>query len=297
MGLKHIEQVLTTTGLTADQVKALNELKDDAADFKVDDYVNPIKTGYETALKNDPKFYEGLKIDALPEPVRKELQASQYGRAASEVRATVLKNAGLTEDQFADLGDEGKKITVFIPALVKKLAEGKITDAELQKKLVEMTNKVAELEQQTPTIEKTLQEKYDSQLATKVFDLTVGTKIASIPGLQVGAEIVTPGILNAIKNKYALVNVDGAIELRQKANNNLKPLSADGKKELTLDDAIMIEATAAKIYDPKKKTEKIGGTTSVDIDPEKGGGLAFAPHLKAQMEKRLEEDKKALGQS
>lgn len=112
---KHLEQVLTDVGISADEVKKLVELPEDAKDFKTDTYVAGIRTTQETAIKNDPKFYEGLNKDNLPKEFVKQLETEQYGRAASLVRTNMLKAVGLTEKDFEALGDEGKKIDVFTP--------------------------------------------------------------------------------------------------------------------------------------------------------------------------------------
>lgn len=83
---KHLEQVLTAAGLTADEVKALAELPDTTADFKPETHVTPIRAAIETAVKNDPTFYAGLNADNLPKDFVKTVEQQQYGRAATIVR-------------------------------------------------------------------------------------------------------------------------------------------------------------------------------------------------------------------
>jgi hypothetical protein len=294
MAQNHLEEVLKATGLPEDQVKALVELPADAADFKTDGYVAPIRTNVETQVKNDPKFYEGLNKDNLPKEFVQKLEAEQYGRSAAIVRGNMLKAVGLTEKDFADLGEDGKKIDVFTPAFVKKLSEGKVTDKELQAKLIEANTKIQEMEAALPETE----EKYKAEYATKIADFQIATgvinELASVPGLKAPAKYLADNVTNQLRAKYAFELVNGQVEIRQKDKPTLKVLTDNGTKELTLAGAIDQILTADDLVDKKKATTTTTTTTKVDTSET---GLKISKNVDDKIKKRLAEDAKAGGQS
>lgn len=292
MAQKHIEQVLTTAGLTAEQIKALNEIKDDAADFKLDDYVAPIITGAETRLKNDAKFYETLNETNLPKEFMKKLEAAQYGRSAAEVRQNIIKNLALDPKDFE--GDEFKPMEKFLTAVQAKITTGKVTDKELQAKLVEANNRIATMEAELPNLEKKHQDAAQARIDGAHFDMQVMAQLAAIPGLKVNATLLSPQFVGALKAKYGFELVNGIVELRQKDKPTLKPMSADGKKELSLKDAIEGLAKDFDVVDPdwnkKRKTEKQDGHTTIDVEGKKGG-FKMSSHVQSKIEKKIEDEK------
>lgn len=293
MAFKHVEEVLKASGLPEDQIKALNELPEDAADFKAETFTAPITTTVETRVKNDPKFYEGLNKANLPKEFLKTLETEQYGRAASIVRTNMLKAVGLTEKEFEDLGEEGKKIDVFTPAFVKKLSEGKVGDKELQAKLIEANQKIQDMEAAAPGVE----EKYKKDYEAKVADFTINTSVigqlASVQGLKAPAKFLATDITAQLKGKYAFEIVDGVVAIRQKDNPTLKVLIDNGTKELTLAGAIDQILTAEDLIDKKKTTTTT--TTTTKVDAEAGKGLKISKNVNDKIQKRLAEDAKAGG--
>lgn len=292
MAQKHIEAVVKATGLPDDQVKALNELPDDAPDFKPDTYVAAIRTNVETQVKNDPKFYEGINKENLPKDFLKTLETEQYGRAASIVRSNMLKAVGLSEKDFSELGEEGKKIDIFTPAFVKKLGEGKVGSKELQDKLIEANNKIQELETGLPAIEKKHADAAEAKIAEYQITGSVMATLSAVQGLKAPAKYLTGNIVSQLKGKYAL-KVDGdTVVLRQKDNPDLKILFDNGTKELTLAGAIEQILTADDLVDKKKTTTTTTTTTKVETG---AGGLKISGNVNDKIAKRLEEDKKAGG--
>ncbi len=292
MAQKHLEDVLTATGLPADQVKALVELPADAPEFKTDGYVQPIRTNVETQVKNDPKFYEGINRDNIPKDFLKTLEAEQYGRSANQVRANMLKAVGLTEKDFSELGDEGKKIDVFTPAFVKKLGEGKVGSKELQDKLIEANTKIQEMEASAPTIEK----KYQDQYAAKVQDFQVQNGVlatlSAVQGLKAPAKYLAPSILAQLSGKYAFAIDGDNVEIRQKDKPDLKVLVDNGTKPLTLEAAISSILETDGLVDKKKTTTTTTTTTKVDTG---ATGLKISSNVNDKINKRLAEDAKAGG--
>lgn len=291
MAQTHLEQVLTATGMTADQVKALVELPADAKDFKTDDHTAVIRTNVETAVKNDPKFYEGLNKENLPKEFLKQLETEQYGRSAAQVRTNMLKAIGLTEEDFKDLGDEGKKIDVFGPAFAKKLSEGKVTDKELQQKLIEANKQIETLQGGEAAIEKKYADKYTADVANYQIANGVLTTLASVQGLKAPAKYLANDITTQLKTKYAFEIVDGMPEIRQKDKPTLKVLTDNGTKELTLAGAIGEILKADGLVDEKKSTTTTT-TTTVKTD---GDGLKVSKHVNDKMSKRIEQDKANAG--
>jgi hypothetical protein len=288
---KHLEEVLTAAGLPADQVAALVALPDDAKDFKPDTFVAPVRTTIETQVKNDPKFYEGLNKENLPKEFVKQLEQEQYGRAAVIVRGNMLKAVGLAEKDFEALGDEGKKIEVFTPAFVKKLSEGKVTDKELQQKLIDANTKIAELEGATPQLEEKYKTQYEKQLSEEKTQFVVLASLAQVQGLKAPANFIADKITARLRDKYAIVVTGLDAVIRQKDKPDLKVL-VDGKTELTLNDAILAELKAVDlVIDPKKKTDKKDGTVVVEVEPGKGD-FKLNSHVNDKISKRLAEEGK-----
>lgn len=291
MAQVHLEQVLTAAGLTPEQVKTVVELPADAKEFKTDDFIAPIRTNVETQVKNDPKFYEGINKDNLPKEFVKQLEAEQYGRSAAQVRTNMMKALGLKDDDFKDLGEEGKKIEVFGPAFAKKLAEGKVTDKELQQKLIEANTQIEALNGKEAEIEKKYAEKYTADVANYQIAGGVFTHLASVQGLKAPAKYLANDITNTLRAKYAFEIVNGMPELRQKDKPTLKVLTANGTKELTLGDAIGEILKADNLVEDKKTTTTTT-TTTVKTD---GDGLKISKHVNDKSAKRIEEDAKMEG--
>lgn len=289
MAQTHLADVLKASGLPEDQVKALTDLPEDTKDFKTDTYIAPIRSNVETQVKNDPKFYEGLNKENLPKEFLKTLESEQYGRSAAQVRANMLKAVGLSDKDFADLGDDGKKIDVFTPAFVKKLSEGKVGDKELQAKLIEANKKLEEIETSIPEIEKKYKGEYDGKITDFQVSNGIFSLLAAVPGLSAPAKNLAPDITAQLRAKFAFAIVDNTIELRQKSKPDLKAMNEKGTAEVTLKDAIQQIVEADGLVD-KKKITTTTTTTKIDTGPE---GLNIGKHVSDKANKRKLEDAKA----
>lgn len=290
---KHLEEVLTTAGLSPEQVKALSELPDDAKDFKTDDYIAPIRTGIETAVKNDPEFYKTLNKQNLPPEFVKSIEAEQYGRAANITRNHIFKGLGLSEKEFESLGEEGKRLEVLIPAVVKKFSEGKINDKQLQEKLVEVTTELDKLRGQEPEIETKYKSKYEQQLNTDKQEFIVFAELATVPNLKAPPKYIADKVNAKLNEKFAVIVAGNEAVIRQKSNPDLKVL-INNKDELTLRGAIEAILEADNLIDRTeggKKTTVVSGTT-VDIDGTKGG-LIIPSHVNDKIQKKIAAEKAA----
>lgn len=291
MAQTHLSEVLKATGLPEDQIKALTDLPEDTKDFKTETYLAPIQSTFETKIKNDAKFYEGLNKENLPKEFLKTLEAEQYGRSASVVRSNLLKNVGMTEKDFADLGEDGKKLDLFIPAFAKRLSEGKVGDKELQAKLIEANQEIEKLKGQAPELEVKFKHEFDVKMNEFQVNEGIVTSLSSIQGLKAPAKFLKDNIAAQLRSKYALVSENGVIEIRQKDKPTLKALTANGTKELTLSDAITQILDAENLIDKK-------ATTTSQVNMRVSGaetGLKVSSHVKDKMEKLMAEDKLASG--
>lgn len=296
MAQQHLEQVLTAAGLTEAQVKELAGLAADAADFKTDGYIAPIHTGVENKLINSPEFYAKINKESVPKEFLKTIETEQYGRAANIVRSTMLKAVGMTEKDFQDLGDEGKKIEVFTPKFVERLNKGDVSAKELQQKLMAANQEIEQLK----GLEPELQKKYEGQFETRIAEYQLNgsalAHLASVQGLKAPADLVVDKLVSNLKGKYAFVIVNGVPEPRQLSNPQLKAMNAANTKALTFAEVMDQEIADRKLVEPKK-TDKVNGTDTIDVDPDKKGGLKMHKGVSAKVQNRLEQDKKNAGAS
>lgn len=293
MAHTHLEQVATAAGLTPEAVKAIVELPADAKDFTPDAHVTALRDNVATALKNDAKFYEDLTVEKLPPQVKKSMEQEQYGRAASIARANMLKTAGLTDKDFEDLGDEGKKLDKFIPALMAKFSAGKITDKELQAGLQKANQELETLKSELPKLEEKYKGEYETKVSGFQNSANVLATIAQVPGLKVPAFLVGRTVQEELAAKYMLVLINGKTELRQLGKPDMKVLVDNGTKELTLERAVTELLTEQKAIDEeaaKKTTKKETGKTEIENDGK--GGLKVSTHVNGRLAKRLEQESK-----
>lgn len=287
---KHLEEVLAKTGLTPEQVKTIADLPEDAKDFKPEDHVTAIRSSVETAIKNDANFWEGLDEKNVGQPLLKKIEANQYGRAANIVRSTILKATGLTEKDFEALGEEGKKIEVFGKEFAKKMTEGKVTDKELQTKLIEANTKIAELEGSLPEIETKFKTQYETKANDEKVDFIVLAHLGSLQsGLKAPAHYIADKVAAKLKADYAIVVTGTTAALKQKSNPQLDVLTDNNTKRLTLEDAIKKIVTDDGLFEVKK-TEKEKGQNEIEIE---GAGKLKLGHVSDKIKKRIEEEKAA----
>jgi len=284
-------EVLKATGLAEDQIKALQELPDEVKDFKPESYTQPIYTAAETRLKNDPKFYDSLNKENLPKEFLEKFRAENYGATAAVVRQHLLRGSGMTEKDFADMGEDFKKMDLFTPAFIKKVTEGKVGDKELQAKLIEANQEIVALKAKTPELET----KYKTEFELKVQELAISnavvTALSSVQGLKAPVEFVNEKITAILKSKYALVSENGIVEVRQKDKPTLKALTANNTKELSLTEAINQILDERELIDKKATTREqqhiIVGSSE--------NGLKISKHVKDKIDKLKAEDKVAAG--
>ncbi len=289
---KHIVDLLTTLGVPADEAAKIDSLPEaDQATFDSKPYVDKVKQNYQTQLQHDPAFYNDLTVEKLPPEVKKRIEGASFGRAANVVKDKLLKHLGMTEADLADLPEEQKdKIETLIPIITERWSKTKSGDKQLQADLIEARKK---LEAFGPDYEKGIETKYqtqaDQRVVSAIFNANLIGALSEIPGLKIPAADIAIAAANEINKRYGFEKVgDFSIELRQKANNQLKALKKDSSQEMTLKEAvteIAIERGWAEKQDDKDQ-KRITGT----VKPDNNGvlKLAVAPHLQDKIKKKID---------
>lgn len=253
-GAAHLSQVLEQTGLEKADIDALNALPDDTKDFKPDDYVSKVSAGYETRLLNDGKFLDKIPAEKIPEPIRKSIEAGQYGRFMNEFKS-LAKNKGI---DFSDLSeDEQKSLNKFGEKIFAKY-EGKLGSPEavtklqndLQKALQEKTALETDYPTKLKEVETTTAAKYQAQM-TK---LIATNELAGLKGLKVKPSFVVDSIMSNINSKYTVVTEGTEIKLMQKANPTLDAIDGKGNK-ITFAAALQEIAKEGDLLDDKSQED------------------------------------------
>lgn len=277
MAIEHIKQVLTNSGIDDADFEIINALPADHKDFKADDYVGKARTSFETQIKNDPKFWEGLDENNVNDTLKKKIEAQQYGRASNIVRQKTLKAFGLSEDDFADLAEEDKKkFEVFIGKAADKYAATKAGDKQLQKDLVDARKRIEEFETKIPADNEALKADYEGKLNNEKLDFIVLAELASVQGLKVPANYIADKVAAELKNNYSL-KVNGLkADVKQKENAALDVL--EGSKILGLKDLITKILIRDGLIAEGQKPETSSGKTTIEVEG-KDGELQVSSHI------------------
>ena len=283
MAEQHIQAVLTAAGIAATDFEALKALPADAADFKPDEYVGKVRTAVETALKNDPNFWNSLDENNVNETFKKKIQDQQYGRAANIVRQKMLAGLGLTEEDFKDLPEDDKKrLETFAAKATERFVTTKAGDKEMQKDLLATRKKLEELEASLPEKETQYKTQYETQFQNQVIDYIVLAELATIEGLKAPANYIADKIAAELKSEYTLKVNGMRAEPFQKSNPNLKVV--EGSKELGLKDLINKILTRDQLIGEKQSDpsdEK--GKTKIRVEGE-DNKLKVSSHVQAAID-------------
>lgn len=295
--MEHIKQLLTALNVPDDKIKAVMELPPEkVAEFKPDEIVTLVRANTTETIKNDPEFWKALDTKNVNEDFRKRIETEQYGRAASQARTNIIKNLGLKEDDFKDLGEDGKKLDVFIPAVMKKITDGKVSDKTLQEQVIKITEELEAAKKAVGETETKLRAEYEAKTTDDKFDFIVMARVSAVPGLKVPAHYVADKIAAQLKEDHNFVVSGARAELRQKANKELKVL--ENGKEITLDAAIVKILKADGLIDEKAAAAASGGgtqkgTVTVEVDGDQKG-LQMG-HVAGKINARLQEESKSAG--
>lgn len=289
-----VETLLSTIGIPADDVTKIISLPEDQqASFDAKPYAEKVKANYQTQLQNDPAFFSELTLDKLPVEVKKKLENSQFGRAAKIAQDRILKGLGLTENDLADLTDEQRqKLEEFIPAVTEKYTKTKAGDKQLQADLIEARKRLEALD----GLEEKLKGKYESEanqkITSAIFNAALIGELSAIQGLKIPAGDIAATANNILQNKYAFERVgDYAVELRQKANPQMKVLKEGSSHELTLKDALSEIAKERGWIEQKQQATGSGSGTVAVLPGSNGLKMEVPPHLQNRISQKIAAEK------
>lgn len=298
---KHVETLLTNIGIPADDVAKIIALPEaDQATFDTKPYLEKVKANYQTQFKNDAAFFDDITIEKLPIEVKKKIEAAQFGRSNNIVRDKVLKGMGFTDADLEDLSEEQKqKIELFIPAVTEKWTKKNSSAKEIQDQLIAERRKNEEMAAKFgDDYEKTIETKYQTQAEQKVtaaiFNASLIGELSAIPGLKIAAADIAATANNILQSKYGFERIgDYQVELRQKANPQMKVLKEGSSHELTLKDAL-IEIATERGWIEKEGDSKKTGSGVVKITPQNGQLTmkdVIAPHLMDKISSKIAAEK------
>ncbi len=256
------KRVLKKLGLPDALIEKLETMTaDDLAKMTDDEFTNPVSLAFRTKLENDNDFLTGLTVEKLPDSLKKTLESGQYTRFMKEIEEVATKELHLSPDAFTD--EDRKKLKPFVRKVNEMyVAKNGGANAEALKTLQQNLQKeMAEKEELKTGAQKLLADQETALKGTygaKLQKMAGIVKLSKQAGLKIQPEYALPVILDKMNAKYS-VEFDedkGDFVLKQKANNKLAVLKADGK-ELTFDEEMTEMLKADKmIEEPKGKTKE-----------------------------------------
>jgi len=288
-----VETLLTNLGLPAEDAAAILAIPEaEQAAFDAKPYAEKVKTNYQTQFKNDPNFFNDIKLENLTPEVRKQIESGQYARATNVAKEKIAKALGFTAEEIKDLeAEDFKALDFYVPAITEKWTKTKAGDKQLQQDLI---NTRKELEKYGPGYEDGIKSKYESEANQKItaaiFNANLIGELSTIPGLKIKPSTLAREANEILNSKYAFERVgDFSVELRQKANPQMKVLKESSSKELTLKEALLDIATSEGWIEADKDSGK--GSGKIAVVPNGKGALAMVPpHLADKISKKIAEE-------
>lgn len=291
----HIETVLTSVGFSPEDATKIASLPEaEQAAFDAKPYAEKVKANYATQFSNDPEFFSSITIEKLPPAIKKQMESAQYARATNVAKGAIAKSLGFTPEQIKDLEVEDfKALDFYVPAIVDKWTKTKAGDKELQQQLIDARK---QLEKYGPDFEKDVETKYETKAEERItgaiFNAALVGELAAIPGLKINAADIAKTAHEILSNKYAFERVgDYSVELRQKANPQMKVLKNNSSQELTLKDALLEVATErgwVEADDPTKKKQ----SGILTVEPKKGQlVMTTSPHIANKIAAKMATEK------
>lgn len=288
-----VETILTSAGIPAEDVTKIIALQGEEADkFDANPYLDKVKGNYQTQFKNDPAFFSDITIENLSPEVKKKIEGGQFARAANIVKDKFLKALGMTEADYSDLAeDQRKELDSFIPAIAEKFAKTKAGDKQLQQDLIDARKKLESFDGYEEKIKGEYEKSSNEKIATAIFRANLIGELSRIPGLKINAADIAKTADELLSSKYAFERVgDFGVELRQKANPQMKVLKNGSSHELTLSDALLEIATERNWVDKEEKGKTGSGTVKVTPTNE-GLKAVVPPHLQSKISSKIAAEK------
>jgi hypothetical protein len=287
----HLETLLTSVGVPAEDITAVQALKDTDT-FDPKPIVEKVSGSFKTKFQNDPTFFDQQTLDKLPVEVKKTIEKEQYGRAAGIVKQKVQKVLGLSDADIANMTTEQReKFEDFLPAALDVWTRQKSGDKNLQEEII----KLRKAHEDAQTEISSTKTKYENEANTKIsgalFNAALLGELSTIQGLKISATDIASTASSLLLSKYAFERVgDYGIELRQKDHPNLKALKGNTSQVMTLKDALAeIAAERGWIAAADPDDKKGGGKFKVD---NKDGKLSIIPpHLQQAIGNKIAAEK------
>lgn len=286
MAQEHLNVLLNNLGLEPTDIEAIQGLEE-GAEFTPDDYVGKIISKSETAVKNDPKFWESLDENNVNEGFKKKIEAQQYGRAVNTVRQKTLKAFGLKDEDVADLSEEEKKnLEVFISKAAEKYSSTKVSDKQLQAELLEARKKYEELELKIPESEGKIKQDYEERFNNEKLDFILLAELAELSTthkLKAPPAYLIKELAASLKDANAFV-INGLKALpKQKSNPSLDVV--EGSKILTTKDLILKKLLADGLIEEADPNPQPGkGTFKARVEPDGAGKLGISADVLAKIQ-------------
>lgn len=283
----HVETLLTTIGIPAEEVAQLNSLKEDDT-FDPTPYAEKVRENYSKQLQNDPTFFTDQTLEKLPVEIKKKLESGQYARATNEAKAKIAKALGFTSEEIKDLETEDyKALDFYIPAIAEKWTKNKSGDKETQAQLIEARKKLEEYNGYEEKIKGQYESESNQKVTAAIFNANLIGELSAIPGLKIPAGDIAATANQILQSKYAFERVgDYAVELRQKGNPAMKVLKNGSSQELTLKEALQDIATERGWIEKEKQGTT--GTGTVKVEPNGKGALTMvAPHIQEKISAKI----------
>lgn len=286
----HIETLLTSIGIPSEDITKITSLKEED-DFDATPYADKVKTNYQTQLQNDPAFFNDITLDKLPPEIKKNIETSQYARAANITVDKFLKGIGMSKEDFNDLPDETKnKLELFIPAISEKYAKTKSGDKETQAQLIEARRKIEEFDGYEEKVKTKYETESNQKITSAIFNAVLIGELSSIEGLKIPASDIAQKANEILQSKYAFEKVgDFGIELRQKVNPQMKVLKDNTSHELSLKEALSDIAKERNWINEKK--DEGSGSGTFKVIPTNGQLSMIAPHVLDKISKKIAAEK------
>lgn len=281
--MKHATGILQAIGLEEADIKTILETPDDKTDFDSAPFLEKITTATTTKVLADPKTYEGLTPEKLPEATRKTIESGQYARFINELAEVATKELGLKEGE--DFTPEDKtKLKSFAKKVASVYAGKTAGSADLKKLQQDLLDATEGLNKKDEEWKK----KYDDDIDTtkkagesKLVKLAFTREVADLPGLLVKPSLISDALFVAVSKAYTVAMDPDTLEFKvtQKDNPTLDAIH-EGKK-LDFKGALALVAKGEKLLDDKKTTPPPPPRT-VTVD---GSDTPIASYIQEKIDK------------
>ncbi len=289
------DQILAAVGIPAEKITELNKLTpEQMKEFKLDDYIAPVNSAYETKLLNDGNFLNKIPVEKLPDSIKKSIETGQYGRFMNELKEVATKELGLEMTEFPE--DVQKSLKQFFRKANELYTTKKAPDS---KTLIALQQQLQDALRGKETVEGSISTKIAEALAgektkhsTQLEKLLTMLQLSSLDGykLKVKPEYIVDAMLGKLKGKYSL-NFDPETQgfsVNQKDHPGLKALN--GSNEITFTDALLEQLQSDGLIDKIEGGGSNGEKPPVTVRVSNDGKTELPGYIADKMKTALKEE-------